>query len=110
MEIEIGEYVRTQDGIIFKTDFVGQSIVIDKTDKYTYSKRDIVKHSPNLIDLIEVGDIVNKQIINTISKDNEENIIVWHCGFYGDDDVGFKNKDIQTILTKEQYEQNCFKV
>ena len=60
MEVRVGEYVRTKNGFIRKIIEVYNSIVIvDKTilDCYTnteaISKREIVKHSKNIIDLIQ---------------------------------------------------------
>ena len=52
--IQVGEYVKSKDGYIIKADWVGISIVTDKEDKITISKHDIINHSFNLIDLIEV--------------------------------------------------------
>ena len=51
MEIEVGEYVRLQNGEIFKID--------ENTTNYynsnkEYITNEIVKHSKNIIDLIEV--------------------------------------------------------
>lgn len=51
-EIKVGEYFRTDTGFI------------DKLNQYwlfneKYKKLNIVKHSPNIIDLIEEGDYVN---------------------------------------------------
>ena len=68
-----------------------------------------LKHSNNILDLIEVGDIVNgyrvtdkylfageKPVLETEGNDMNCKCL---CG-----------KDIKTILTKEQYEANCYKV
>ena len=69
--IEVGEYVRTKDGQIYKiedgTEFYEDSVnvgigIIPEVDgiwvdkeHFTYiDKRQIVKHSKNIIDLIEV--------------------------------------------------------
>lgn len=75
---------------------------------YSYIKTtDIVKHSLNIIDLIEVGDVVKV-------KDND-----WVRILYADDkdmldaiieDILEKNYKLLSILTKEQYNQNCYKV
>lgn len=116
-DIEVNEYVRTNSGLIFKVN----EITYDEEYKdYLYKesfllvdwKENIVKHSKQLIDLIEVGDIVNgyrvKNIINEgpcpsgkcvdidSSKDSSE-CTLWE-------------EDIQTILTKESYMANCYKV
>ena len=64
------------------------------------------KISDNIIDLIEVGDFVNGfPILEPIYNGNV---------MYGVDE-GYENflksfGEIKTILTKEQYERNCFKV
>lgn len=44
-EIKVGEYVRTREGKIYKTNIT----MINDTG---------IKHSPNIIDLIEEGDYV----------------------------------------------------
>lgn len=68
-----------------------------------------VKHSKNIIDLIEVGDYINgKEIIMDLkrSKDfyNSSNEFVTAINYT------FEKDEIKTILTKEQYKQNCFRV
>lgn len=57
--IEVGEYVRTKNGLIdiYKED--DGNCMFAGCKKRTYWKLDIVNHSKNIIDLIEVGDYVN---------------------------------------------------
>ena len=121
MDIEVNEYVRTNKGVIGKlisetlsypepSEWIlkanNNKIVIVECNDYP------VKHSKQLIDLIEVGDYVNGyRVINVInegicpsgkcididsSKDSSE-CTLWE-------------EDIKTILTKEQYMANCYKV
>lgn len=107
-EIRVGEFVRNKEGKIIKATWVGQAIVTN--DKFTMSKLsgEIVKHSFNIIDLIQVGDYVNgyycKRIpnfankicnfdLNTMEWTPLENIDIWH-----------------NILTKEQMEANQYVV
>lgn len=65
MEIQIGEYVRTNNGVIIKADIIDfEKLTISEVGKgYDFEdieemdnfiKNDIVKHSFNIIDLIEV--------------------------------------------------------
>lgn len=61
-------------------------------------EKSIVKSSPNIIELIEVGDYVNGHIVDTIDENKE----LW-CG----DEEGiitYDNNDIKSIVTKEQFE------
>ena len=121
MDIEVNEYVRTNKGVIGKlisetlsypepSEWIlkanNNKIVIVECNDYP------VKHSKQLIDLVEVGDYVNGyRVINVInegicpsgkcididsSKDSSE-CTLWE-------------EDIKTILTKEQYMANCYKV
>lgn len=56
-EIKVGEYVRTDNGIIGKyVKFRGFEDSIETNNKWIGFdiEKDIVKHSPNIIDLIEV--------------------------------------------------------
>lgn len=83
-------------------DFEGKEYKIIKTTE-------IVKHSKQLIDLVEVGDLVNgyrvtdkylfageKPVLETEGNDMNCKCL---CG-----------EDIKTILTKESYMANCYKV
>lgn len=124
MDIEVNEYVRTKNKGIRKIDRIDNNKTINKylyfTGKEDFEGKeygiikttDIVKHSKQLIDLIKKGDIVNGyRVINVInegicpsgkcididsSKDSSE-CTLWE-------------EDIKTILTKEQYMANCYKV
>jgi hypothetical protein len=120
-DIEVGEYGRTNFGKIIKFAWLEDSegktiknkvILINgneiSNDLYYFHKEEnIVKHSKQLIDLIEVEDIVNGMKILHI-EDNKL-YVEWNNEF--EEFTGFlENKDIKTILTKEQYQANCYKV
>lgn len=117
-EIEVGEYVRTKDGVIDKViiRYKGKCNNPNCDRKHVlcksnyYNEEDIVKHSKQLIDLIECGDIVEDEYGKYEVAFVKENKI--YCNDYNYDDslVVLKEKDIKTILTKEQYMANCYKV
>lgn len=126
--IEVNEYVRTKDGIIDKViiEYDGKCNNSDCDEKHIsckynyYNEKDIVKHSKQPIDLIEVGDIVNKELvigIIDITNDKEEiigrKLITQYrsAQFTGLDIKHYIYvNDIKTILTKESYMANCYKV
>ena len=119
--IEVNEYVRTNTGYIAKLkqylsntgtylfdDFI-QEIQGDKYRCISENELEkvIVKHSKQLIELIEVGDIVEIRTgLHSIFKyfvENEDNLLL----------LEEKVKEfwnIETILTHEQFEQNSYKV
>lgn len=109
-EIEAGEYVRTKAGIIrqVKTIKSGRrrfSITTETRINGSTKLENIVKHSPNIIDLIEVGDYVNGERVKSIDRvDSEYGIIKCSNGNH------YWNYEIKTILTKEQYKANCYEV
>lgn len=115
MEIKKGEYVRRDNGIIYKAiDNFTENKDIPK--KYAKLISPIVKHSKNIIDLIELEDIVkwkdNKGYygINEVITRPETGDIL---GVYAEEaDCLFPLKDIEIleILTKEKYQENCYKV
>lgn len=137
-EIEIGEYVKTKDGIIAQIKSIDYEAGIYRFDRIIYNndfgmkedvlynnemfKKVIVKHSKQLMDLIEVGDYINGyKVINIIkNKINNNKLIAVGNMDYEFETVkeltetnGIKllgNKDIQTILTRESYMANCYKV
>ena len=80
---------------------------------YFHKGEKIVKHSKQLIDLIEVGDYVNGREVKHIGMfegfpDYPKLIFVDETHLIPDDTC--ENEDIKTILTKEQFETNCYKV
>lgn len=122
--IEVGEYVRTTNKGIKRIDTIFENATVNRYGyeigsdwdgkEYAIIKTtEILNHSKNIIDLIEEGDIVNgyktlkleksrireNGICILIYKNNQEE--QWETIF---------NNEIETILTKEQYEQNCYKL
>lgn len=115
MDIEVGDYVRTKSGEIgifveYRDDKFFCKIKIKNT-YYTPPISTITKHSKNIIDLIEVGDFVNGYRVLEMFKFQNDKYAVTICK------SDFKSicriwseEDIETILTKEQYSQNCYTV
>lgn len=72
----------------------------------------IIKHSKKIIDLIEVGDFVNGyRVISVdydVTNDTTECIELDLNSNYQYNFISIRQ--IQTILTKEQFEANCYKV
>ena len=100
MEICVGEYVRTDNGEIHRViDIEKGSIKIKSQYKEWIGLCCIAKHSKQLIDLVEVGDYVNGELI-TDKWDTRISSIK----------SNFSEEDIKTILTKESYIANCYKV
>ena len=125
MKIEEGMYVRTEKGKISKikwissqawkgTNTIDATIHLENGNTLIYP-RDDFKSSKNIIDLIEVGDYVNGFKVYEVDR------VCFRITLNGGD-VGNefrltylrpalgKNMGIKTILTKEQYENNCYKV
>lgn len=126
--VEIQEYVRTKKYGIFKVTELYETeggYYILNNDKYeTYTigggalrfdiSKDIVNHSFNLIDLIEVGDYVNGSFIIRAAKDCVDDegtpiILAEDYDEWSDNGVIY-NEDIKTIVTKEQFKAMEYKV
>lgn len=114
--LKVGEYVRTTDGIFEVTKIDGLYIYLDKEyfDKQYQTMRDvtfkerILKHSFNIIDLIEVNDFVNGHRVANI-KNDEGRIEI---GLETDHMINYyiEKEDIKTILTYEQHERNFYRL
>lgn len=116
MKLKVGMYVKYTRGAI--NGYVPPRIakITDCSDKdlikidnsQVILKADILKASHNIIDLIEVGDYVNGILIETIWERNND------CIFFNtvDDEIMFQitNKTIESILTKEQFENNVYRI
>lgn len=103
MELEEGMYVRTKGGFIDKIISFKSTIsndYVELEDEYYANKKDILKASHNIIDLIEVGDYVNG--FPVIHKEND----ILKCGLL----VQFKENEIKTIVTKEQFESMQYEI
>lgn len=122
-DIEVNDYVRINMdnrnciGIGRVSRIVNETIYVNMNNKYnlpvSFQIDKIVKHSKQLIDLIEVGDIVNGREVKHIAMfegfpDYPKLIFVDETHLIPDDTC--ENDEIRTILTKEQFEANCYKV
>lgn len=117
MDIEVGEYVRTRAGHFYKITRIDENGLIywNKIQcgwSMEQLKDIVVKHSKQLIDLIEVGDYVNGREVKHIAMfegfpNYPELIFVDETHLIPDDTC--ENDEIKTILTKEQFEANCYK-
>lgn len=112
-EIEAEEYIRTTSGHIFKVDKERKVLQGIKFLNVQYGY--IKKHSKNLIDLIEIGDYVNKHPITKIRIDpfnNKKQLFTehWEYNWQGDGTlVVFYENDIKTIVTKELFKSAEYK-
>ena len=106
-KIEAGEYVRTKDGIIDKVDALYGMIenTVHLENQKWFDIKNIVKQSKQLIDLIEEGDYVNGHLVDEVRITSFGNSI-----FINDYKTELHENDIKTILTKEQFKANCYKV
>ena len=106
MKLEVGMYVRYKNGIGKINDYINNNY----TQKFTYinncgcaeflEENQVIKASHNIIDLIEVGDYVNG--FPVIHKEND----ILKCGLL----VQFKENEIKSIVTKEQFESMSYKI
>lgn len=108
-EIKDNEYIRTNRGTIakiedtefdIKTNSFGQILYEIFVEGNRYYEV-ILKHSPNIIDLVEVGDYVNgSKVINKLYENEEYIPTTVSCL----NENWFKNQEIKSIVTKEQFE------
>ena len=112
--MEVNDYVRTDDGLIGK--IVSEpyeykdSIVhdIDFGDNNIYNEyemyQNIIKVSPSIIDILEVGDYVNGGQVREIEKDYiriSGGGYIWQF---------LKKEEIKSIATKEQFKNMEYEV
>lgn len=126
-KIQVGEYVRINESFIGK---IGIARVTSVDDKYvvyimfntdfpvTVPKETIKKHSKNIIDLIEVGDIIQfndekYEVIYDKSYNklgilipNKDYLAIRHISL----EYIFQQNTEVKILTKEQYRKYCCKL
>lgn len=77
---------------------------IELTKPYNIEKiTDIVKHSKNIIDLIQVGDYVNGKYVKEINQYKDGKSIIALIGIIDEE-------DIKSIVTKQQFESIEYKI
>ena len=131
--MKVGDYVRTKSGFIDKiiniNDFREPSMKYAleqpgwNDDIVFIGEEDIIKSSPNIIDLIEVGDYLNGFRVNKIERDNSSTIIkIGNSTFNvleneeiytpsNDNNNGYaKIEKLKSIVTKEQFESIKYEI
>jgi hypothetical protein len=118
MKLEVGMYVRTQNGLISKIQGINEySIALKNTccerlrDKYfTFPNEEkiyeISKSSFNLIDLIELGDYVNGRRVGAIGEGDTKFIVF-------EDNARLEmtvEENIKSIVTHEQFKSMEYEV
>lgn len=121
--MKVGDYVRTTKGnscnevTIRKLTYIDEDYnmyILDTFVDYGYgdstnyiSKYDIINSSPDIIDLIEVGDIVNYEQLNggVVLNKKEKEISTWSIL-----PNTLKNEDIKSVITREQLKDLEYKV
>ena len=93
MKLEVGMYVRTKKGKIYKFD-TNNSMAKNGAKKY------MVNCSHNIIDLIEAGDYVNGYFVLNVLDFNDNTRILSLERIY---DNKITEEDIKSIVTKEQF-------
>ena len=102
MEIKEGEWVRTKDGCIFKaTDYW----IYD----YEVKTENIVFHSNNIIDLIEVRDYVNGYRVQDKYKSSDKKCLLDLDGEFTNSHC-LEEIEIKSIVTKEQFSSIEYKI
>ena len=126
MEIEVEEYVRTKDGkiatfdryssrketSIYKSPFNCFIKLPNRKTPLQCHRDYIVKHSKSIIDLIEVWDYVNgRLVLQTDCKTQNVCLLIPFTDTKVNTNImWYGYEDIETILTKEQYQANCYTV
>jgi len=131
--MKVGDYVRTKDGYIDKIKAIDEERHQRRNDdeeklykiyqlnkEYYDDEFDetcdwvfedfIIKSSPNIIDLIEVGDYINGEKVLFITKNGNTRLEVV-CSD-GESMLGwrsYKEKEFKSIVTKEQFERCEYK-
>lgn len=123
MKLEVGMYVRLVNDvedivIINKIANVFETTILTENDgsiyQGEYTKENVVKASYDIIDLIEVGDYVNRYPVTAILSSNNKVYEIQVKRPNNRTGVWIKrirnNEDIKSIVTKEQFENMAYKV
>lgn len=114
-EIKEGEFCRINGEIakvIGKDD--DNNILLDTQKIVTKQEIKKVKHSFNIINLIEINDILNESLVvdlfKTLKDINKPEEGMTEIIYLENGQVINKSNEIKNILTHEQFEKNCYNV
>ena len=112
MEIKVNDYVRIKNGAIRKIIKINEGkektifgkYRLDKpyNNCFSVAQNKIVKHSNNIIDLIEKNDYVNGKLVSNVDEIDNKTIIEWEDGDMYSTEIENDNF-IKSIVTKEQF-------
>lgn len=117
--MNVGDYVRTKDGSIDKIKYIDNE---NNTFLENYNKENnifgansiIKKSSPQIIDLIEVGDYVNGHKVIEVDLDDIDDYGNTFRYIKTEHDYSLnywvKENEIETIITKEQFDAMQYRV
>lgn len=120
--MKLGDYVRFKT--LSREIKIGKVIEIIEPDKESMKKYCvydldnneatvddyIIKSSPNIIDLIEVGDYVNGIQITSIENDNKGKYVFGYGADGMEGEMWFYNDNIKSIVTSEQFSQMEYRI
>lgn len=112
--MKIGDYVRTKKGILKIRDDRPFKDDKNKLNYLTYGdytcvlKENIIKSSPNIIDLIQKDDFVNSRKVYQVGYNFQDDYVLKMSDSNYDDFI-YPN-EIKSIVTKEQFESMEYKV
>ena len=100
MESKVTDYVRTDKGYIVKIDEEKKNLQMLKFLDVEYGN--IVKHSNNIIDLIEKNDYVNGKLVSNVDEVDKKTIIKLEDGDMYSTEIE-NDSFIKSIVTHEQF-------
>lgn len=118
MKLEVGQFIRTNDGYINKIEKVNQfNVLVDGRylfgEKLNIPNNEITKSSYNIIDILEVGDYVNGQ---KVYYDEELDFLYVQSfdanGEFYQESITKQSfiDNIKSVITHEQMEQMEYKI
>lgn len=107
-ELQVGEFIRTKSGELYKIDYVGESVVT-AGEEVIIPLNYIENNSTDIIELVKVGDYVNGKMISNVDKIDNKNFLEWEDGDMYSTDIQ-NDKFIKSIVTKEKFSSVEFNV
>ena len=106
-EIKVGEYVRSDLGSIGKVTRIENNVFLYEDKELICFIDNVVNHSKNIKDIIEIGDYINGVKVKCFFRDNLTHMVVIETV---DKRKYYNDKIIHDIVTKEQFESIMYKV
>lgn len=111
MKLETGMYARYGNNQIGKIKTISNNVILVGTGGSAITFRELIKKASfDIIDLIEVGDYVNKHLVTEVYLSGERKYIKLDNSYANGEGIRIYEENIKTVVTHEQFKNVEYRI